>query len=39
MLRLAGTARFGKGVDVCMAMQAPCLVNVIALLEIAGQQL
>ena len=32
-------ARSGKGVDVCMAMQAPCLVNVIALPAIAEQQL
>jgi hypothetical protein len=38
-LGLAGTARSGKGVDVCMAMQAPCLVNVIALPVIAEQQL
>ena len=38
-LRLAGTARSGMGVDVCMAMQAPCLVNVIALPVIAEQQL
>jgi hypothetical protein len=38
-LRLAGTVRSGIGVDVCMEMQAPCQVNVIALPAIAEQQL